>query len=115
MDVALVNSHIVYQHLNGNVNLLNFKIVIANDLTGKHSNRQGAFPQSLPTKRKSTNQASPANTPDRLAQYQVPRQRCIYCKTDSKYIKTFVICSTCGVYLCLVKERNYFWKYHTVV
>ena len=33
MDVALVNSHIIYQNLNGNLNLLDSE----NCLTGKHS------------------------------------------------------------------------------
>ena len=95
--------------------MLDFKIVIANWLIGKYSNRQRAFPQSCPTKKKSTNQAGPVNTPDHLPEYQVSRQRCMYCKTGGKDIKTFVKCSTCGVYLCLVKERNCFLKYHTVV
>ena len=79
MNVALVNSLIVYQNLNGNLDFLDFKIVIANCLIGKHSNRQRAFPESYPTKRKSTNQASPANTPDHLSKYEVSRKQCMYC------------------------------------
>ena len=34
-DVALISGHIVYQHLSGNFNLHNFKIVILNSLTEK--------------------------------------------------------------------------------
>ena len=86
MEVDLVSSHIVYQHLNGNLNLLDFKIVIANFSIGKHSNHQRAFPHQRAF------QAGPANTPDHLPEYQVSRQQCMYCKTDGKDIKTFVKC-----------------------
>ena len=49
MDVALVSSH-VYEKLNYNFKLLDFKTVIANSRIGKYSYRQRAFPQSRPTK-----------------------------------------------------------------
>ena len=49
MDVALVSSH-VYQRLNYNLKLLDFKTVIANSRIGKYSCLQRAFPQSRPTK-----------------------------------------------------------------
>ena len=61
------------------------------------------------------NQAGPAKTSDRLPEYYVSRQRCMYCKKDDKDIKPFVKFSTCGVYVCLVKERNFFLKCHTFV
>ena len=97
MDVALGNSHIVYQELHGNLNLLDFKIVITNFFIGKISNRQRAFPQSRPTKRKSESQAGPADTPDHLPVNKVSRKRCTCCKTNGKDINTFVRCETCGV------------------
>ena len=34
------------------------------------------------------------------------------CKVDYNYIKTFVRCEICGVYLCVEKERNCFLNYH---
>ena len=40
MDVALVKSHIVYQHLNENLNLLDSKIVLGSFLIGKHNKSQ---------------------------------------------------------------------------
>lgn len=43
MDAAPVNSHIVYEKLNGNLNLLDFKIVVANFLIEKYRNRQRNF------------------------------------------------------------------------
>ena len=79
--------------------------MIAYCLIGKQNNRQRFFPQGGPTKRKSTNQTSPANTPDYFPEYQFSGQRCMYCETDCKDIKTFVKCSTCDVYLRVVTEK----------
>ena len=97
MDVALVNSHVVYQQLSGNPNLLDFKIAIANPLIGKNSNCQRAFAQSRLTKRNSDSQAGPADTPDHLPQHPVSQQRCMYCKTNGKDLKIFVRFEYCGV------------------
>ena len=69
--MALVNSHIVSQQLNANHNLFGLKIVTANSLIGKCSNRERFFPQSQATKRKSTSQAGSANTLDYRPKYQV--------------------------------------------
>ena len=81
MGMTLLNSHIVYQQLNGNLNLLDFKVIIANSLIVKYSNRQRAFPQGRPgtTKRKCTSQAGLADTPNHLPEYQVSRHR-VVCK-----------------------------------
>ena len=54
--------------------LLDFKIMIANCLIGKHSNCQRE------KKRKSTSQAGSDNTLAHLPEYQVFRQQCMYCK-----------------------------------
>ena len=62
-DVALVNSRIVYQQLNSNLNSFDSKNVIAYSFLGKYSNHQRAFFQSQPAKRKSTREPCPADTP----------------------------------------------------
>ena len=113
MDVALVNSHIVYQSIGGSkLSLLDFKIVVAQNLIGKYTNRQRSFPQNRPSKRRFLEEPGPANLPDHLPEYQVQRGRCHYCKIEGKDMKTFVKCTTCDLYLCLVKERNCFFKHH---
>ena len=94
----LVNSHIVYQQLNANLNLFDVKLVTANSLIGKYSNRQRVFHQSQPTRRKSASEVGPANTLAYCPEYQVSRQRCMYCKTDDKDIKLlfyvkFTVCT----------------------
>ena len=92
--------------------LLDFKVVIAESLIGAYTNRQGAFPQFRPSKRKSLEQAGPVSAPDHLSEYQVSRNRCKYCKDEGLDNKAFVLCKTCDVHLCLVKERNCFLKHH---
>ena len=52
LDVALFNSHIVYSKLGNELSLLNYKVVVANSLIGRYSNRQRAFPMTRPSKRK---------------------------------------------------------------
>ena len=72
MGMALLNSHIVYQQLNSNLNLLDFKVIIAKSLIVKYSNRQRAFPQG-------PSQAGLADTPNHLPEYQVSRHK-VVCK-----------------------------------
>ena len=61
---------IVYQKLNGNLNVLDFENTIENSLIGKYSNHHKAFFQSLPSIRNSTSQDGPADTPDHFPKYQ---------------------------------------------
>ena len=49
--MALISSHIVYQQLNGNLQLLSFETVIVNSLTEKYNGSQGAFMHSKANKK----------------------------------------------------------------
>ena len=40
IDIAIVNSHIVYTKLGNSISLLDFKIVVAKSLIGRYNNRQ---------------------------------------------------------------------------
>ena len=50
IDIAIVNSHIVYTKLGNSISLLDFKIVVAKSLIGRYSNRQRSFPLSRTSK-----------------------------------------------------------------
>ena len=51
VDAVLINSRIVYQELNGNLNLFDSKIVVVKSLNGKYGNRQIVFSHSRPAKK----------------------------------------------------------------
>lgn len=69
----LLQAVIIHQQLNGNLNLVEIEIAIANSLIGRYGNRKRALPfsQSWSTKRKSTSQVGTADTPGHLPEYQV--------------------------------------------
>ena len=70
LDVALVNSHTVFQKLGQTgPTFLNFKIAFANSMVGKCVNHQKAFPQSCPSKRKSLQQARPTDIRNHLPEF----------------------------------------------
>ena len=112
LDVALVNAHIIYQKLGKEISLIDFKIVIANGLIGKYSNRQRSFPSSRPTKRKSFESTGPSRGVGHIVTFQATRSRCHYCKDAGRDLKVFSYCETCGLYLCCMKERNCFFMHH---
>lgn len=112
LDVALVNSHIVYQQLGNELSLLDFKIAVANGLIGRYNNRKRTFPTSRPNKRKALEPTVPKEVPMHLPIFQQFRKRCHYCKGEGKDNKTFTFCEVCGLHLCCIKERNCFYLHH---
>ena len=112
LDVALVNSHIVYSKLGNELSLLNYKVVVENSLIGRYSNWQRAFPMTRPSKRKTLEPSLPKEVPTHMPEFQEKRMQCFYCQIEGLDHKTFVSCQTCGLYLCCVKERNCFQKHH---
>ena len=115
MDVACANSYIAYNMLHpDDITLLNFKIAIATHLIGPYTNRSRCHPENKAgTKRKYRYQFQPDDIPTHLPEFKSTRKRCTYCYTEGVDHKTFVECSTFGVPLCLVKDRNCFVKHHS--
>lgn len=115
MDVACANSFIAYNMLYPNeMTLLDYKIIIATHLIGKYTSRSRAPPDGKTgSKRKFQYQFQQENLPLHLPEFQDCRKRCVYCYKNGLEMKTPVRCSECGVFLCLVKDRNCFTKHHT--
>ena len=107
----LVNSHIVYRKLGNNISLQNFKIIVAQGLIDRYSNRKISLPTSMPSKQKSHEPSVPREVPIHMPEFQEKRMRCLYSKNEGSDHKTFVYCQICGLYLCLTKKRNYLLKY----
>ena len=112
IDIAIVNSYIGYTKLGNSISLLDFKIAVAKSLIGRYSNRQRSFPLSRTSKRKALEWSLLMEIPTHLPEFNKKRMRCNFCKNEGADQKTFVSCSTCGLYLCCTKEKNCFLKHH---
>ena len=110
--IDIVNSHTVYTKLSNSISLLDFKIVVAKSLIGRYINRQRSFPLSTTSKRKALEPTLPKETPADMPEFNEKRMQCNFCKNEGADHKAFVSCLTCGLYLCCIKERNWFLKHH---
>ena len=112
IDIAIMNSHIVYTKLGNSISLIDFKIVVAKSLIARYSNRQRTFPLSRKSKRKALESSLPKEIPTHMPEFNEKRMQCNFCKNEGANHKKFVSCPTCGLYLCYTKERNCFLKQH---
>ena len=112
MHISCVNSYLIYNMKHPNkLSLLYQKFVVAKNLIQYRKDRKREVPMSRPSKRK--NQPELINSHGgHLPDYQTTRRRCVYCEMEGKENRTFVICLTCTIPLCLVKEKNCFQKHH---
>ena len=112
IDVALLNSHIVYAKLGKDISLLNFKTVVTKALSSRYSNCKRFLPTSRSSKWKFHEPSIP-KVPTHMPEIQEKQMRCHYCKNEGSDHKTFVSCQTCSLplglylYLWLTKERNW--------
>ena len=60
------------------------------------------------SKRKYQYQFKPNHLPLHLPEFQSSRKRCEYCYKEGFERKTFVKCTECRVFLCLVKKKKLF-------
>ena len=66
IDIAIVNSHIVYTKLGNSISLLDFRIIVAKSLIGRYSNQQQSFPLSRTSKRKALESSLPKEIPTHM-------------------------------------------------
>lgn len=114
MDASIANSFIAYNMLHpGNLTLLDFKIAVATHMIGPYTSRKRAAPENNAGSKKAQRYKHDSNEiPCHLPEFQTTRHRCSYCYAEGADRKTFVRCNQCGIFLCLVKERNCFYKHH---
>ena len=110
MDIACANSFVVYNMLHPNdLTLLDFKTIIATYLIGRYTSRSRATTDGeTGSQRKYQYQFEPNHLPLYLPEFQSSQKCCEYCCKEGFERKTFVKCTECRVFLCLVKERNCF-------
>ena len=112
MDVAMVNSFIIYDKLYSNaLSFLDFKLVVSESLIGSFTTWTRELPSSCPTNRRLA-QVVTNESQSHFPEYQETCQRCVYCSIGGIENRTFVRCVTCDIPLCLQKERNCFLLHH---
>ena len=111
MDVACVNAFIIYnERFPNKLSLLQFKRCVADGLTRHFSSRKRKFPG---VRHVETATLRPTGNICHMPIFQDSRHRCVNCKKLKLDHKTSVLCSTCNISLCLVKERNCFREFHS--
>ena len=73
IDIAIVNSHIVYTKLGNSICLVDFKIAAAKSLIGRYTNWQGSFPLSRTSKQKALESLLPKEIPTRMPEFNEKR------------------------------------------
>ena len=112
LDIAVVNSKIVYNKIESALSLSSpdFRYSIAQTMIRKFSSRKRAVPLSRPSKRS----RSPSfDILDHLPDFALSRVRCAFCSSKNVDSQTYVRCMTCNIALCLQNNRNCFQQYHT--
>ena len=105
----------VYNMMHQNdLTLLDYETVVSTHFIGRYRSRSRAQPeQKAGSKSKQQYHFQPNNLPLHLPEYQHSRKPCEYWYKKGFAWKTFVKCTECGVFLCLVKERNCFLDHHS--
>lgn len=117
IDLTIVNSFVIYNNINNkkSLTLKKFRLSLVNELVGhkiqipKGKKRLSVVvgphkPRVDIEKRRSESSHMPVH----IDKYR----RCASCSSKADHRKTFWICSTCGVPLCLLPTRNCFMSYH---
>ena len=88
--------------------LLDFKTIVSTYLFGRYTSRSRAPPDGkTSSKRKYQYQFEQASLPPHLPEFQKIWRRCDYCYKEGIDLKNYVKCTECGIFLCLIKERNF--------
>ena len=112
MDIACVYSYLIYNMKPPDkLSLLDYRIVVTNNLIQYHQGLKRAVPMSRPSKWKNQLESTD-NHEGHLPHCQTMRKWYAYCAMEGKENRTFVIFLTCNIPLCLVKGRNFFQKHH---
>ena len=107
LDIAVVNSKIVYNKIESALSLssLDVRYNIAQTMIQKFSSRKRAVSPSTPSKRS----IGPSfDIMDHLPDFAPSRVHCAFCSSKNVESRIYVRCITCNIALCLQKDRSYF-------
>ena len=119
LGMSLVNSFIYYKHLsNSNISTVEYMSSISTALIGNYCSRKRlGRPLAMSNQKKMRIEKSISDTEnsekpqllDHMPEVISTRRRCAYCSTKEKQKRTNVICTFCGVGLCV---KSCFSLYH---
>ena len=89
---------------------MDFRFSLARSMIRNFCNRKRALPKSRPSKR---SKGENDMVVDHLPEFAETRSRCAFCATKKVENRTYVRCISCNAALCLQKDRNCFYQYHT--
>lgn len=118
LDIAVVNSHIVYTQATGNkMTMKDFRRNISGQLlsTTIVNKRKLKNTTKSPTEIKKFKPSVPDYIRLEKSDHQPKlstRRRCTRCSTKQKEVRTEWICSICEIPLCITKSRNCFSDHH---
>lgn len=118
LDIAVVNSHIIYtQQTGNNITMKNFRRDISRELLNKIlvSKRQTKNTTISPVEIKKHKPTVPDSLRLEKSAHQPKsstRRRCARCSTRKKEVRTEWMCAICDIPLCLTKTRNCFADHH---
>ena len=95
VDVAIVNSHIIYTKYCNDMSSLNFKIGVEKDLIDRYSNCKRSLTTSKPNRQSSPEPSMPRDVPTQMSEFREKWMRCYYCKNEGLNNKKIVSCQTC--------------------
>ena len=107
LDIAVVNSKIVYNKIESAPSLssFDFRYSIAQTMTRKFSSRKRAALLYRPSKR---SRDPSFDIVDHLPDFAPSRVHCAFCSSKNVESRIYVRCITCNIALCLQKDRSYF-------
>lgn len=105
VDLAIINSYVLYQTQRQKTDQLTFRLRLARQLINGYSSRKkrGSVPTFFPAKRGVSSVPDVVRLVDvgkHVPKDSVTRKRCRFCSTNTKEKRTKVVCSACGVPLC---------------
>ena len=105
IDIAIVNSHIVYTKLDNSIFLHDFQIIVAKSFIGRYNNRQRSFPLSRTNKRKALESSLPKEIPTHMPEFNEKRMQSNFAKMKELTIKYLHLVQSVFC-ICAVPKRQ---------
>lgn len=127
LEMVFVNSYVIYQDLNGNIPLLEYRRLLVQGLQAKKelpTPTRGLFLKKTvkkPVNKKRRGKYWSVSSETRFGnrgihwpKFSTERGRCEVCSMEKIQSRPHSKCSHCGNFLCCNEKKNCFFKFHCV-